>query len=86
MSDEEGSAFLRAKLGELAQRRTELERGMVEVEAAIAQVKRERVTADNVRAALARVGEVYGCLKPFEQKELMRLRLKLAVNSRSLYR
>jgi site-specific DNA recombinase len=68
-----GRAFLTDKLGELAQRRADLESGMADVEARLGELARQRLTADGVRAALARFNDVYGCLTPFERKELMRL-------------
>ena len=78
MGEEEGRLFLKEKLSELTQRRSDLERGIEETDAAIAQVKREQVKVEMVRSALARVGELYACLKPFEQKELVRLVLRSA--------
>ena len=36
------------------------------------------MTAETVRDALARFGEVYACLTPFESKELVRLVLRRA--------
>ena len=50
------------KLTELAERRAALERGAAEV----------------VRAALSQVQQVYACLKPYEQRELVRLVLHRA--------
>ncbi len=73
-----GRAFLADKLGELAQRRSDLERGIAEVDNGLRQLEREEVTAENVRAALSEFSGVYACLMPFERKELVRLVLHRA--------
>ncbi len=54
-----------------AQRRTELERGLIETDEAIQQVRQDGVTAKAVQQTLARVHELYAALQPHEQKELI---------------
>ena len=78
LEEQAGRVFVTDKLAALAQRRTDLERGIAEVDAALKQVDREQVTADAVRSALSEFGEVYACLTPFERKELVRLVLRRA--------
>lgn len=75
----EAQVFLREQLDGLAQRRTELDHGLEEVGAALRQAEDKRVTAAAVRAALTQVRAVYDHLRPFEQKELLRLVLRKAV-------
>ena len=78
LEQESGRAFLTDKLGVLAQRRSELEQGLAEVSHALARIEEQRVTAETVRASLARFKDVYAQLTPFERKELMRLLLHRA--------
>ena len=78
LEEQAGRVFVTDKLAELAQRRTDLERGIAEVDEALKQVDREQVTAHAVRSALSEIGEVYACLTPFERKELIRLVLRRA--------
>jgi site-specific DNA recombinase len=78
LEEQAGRVFVTDKLADLARRRTDLERGIAEVDAALKQVEREQVTADAVRSALSEFDEVYACLTPFERKELVRLVLRRA--------
>ena len=68
-----GKSFVTEKLTELAERRAALERGVAELDQQLAKVQDKAVTAEVVRAALSQVHQVYACLKPYEQRELMRL-------------
>ena len=76
--DREGKEFIKEKLNNLAQRRTELETGLMEIEKALQQVQEKAVNAETVKDALSRINEVYGQLKPFERRELIGLILKSA--------
>ncbi|MFH1486781.1 MAG: hypothetical protein ABIH46_11985 [Chloroflexota bacterium] len=78
MGEDEGRFFLQEKLGELARRRADLEREIEEVDAGVARAKSDQVRMETVREALTEVGELYGCRKPFEQKELTWLILRSA--------
>ncbi len=65
----EGKAIVTERLNGLAQRREEIERGLLE----LAQVQEGRVSAEVVREALTRVHEVWEQLKPYGRQEFMRL-------------
>jgi site-specific DNA recombinase len=78
LEEHAGRAFLTDKLGELAQRRSDLEQGIAEVDEALKRVELDQVTAETVRSALREFSGLYACLTPFEQKELMRLVLHRA--------
>jgi hypothetical protein len=75
---QEGRVFFSEKLAALGQRRSDLERGLLEAEEKLRQLEDRAVTAEGVRRALADAHQVYDQLKPFEQKELMRLVLHRA--------
>ena len=66
------------RLNRLAQRRADLEHGLVDAEEALAGMKRESVSAADVVANLRQFRAIYDCLKPIEQKELMHLVLRRA--------
>ena len=74
----DGRAFVTEKLRELAHLRADVERGLEEVGLQLAQVHEGMVTAELVRRVLEQVHQVYECLKPYEQRELMRLALQRA--------
>jgi chromosome segregation ATPase len=78
LEEHAGRAFLTDKLGELAQRRSDLEQGIAEVDEALKRVELDQVTAETVRSTLREFSRVYACLTSFEQKELMRLVLRRA--------
>lgn len=78
LPDDEGGAFLKDKLREMAQLRSDLEFGLSQVDTALEQAKQGQLKAAEVRSALAKIGEVYNHLKPYEQRELIRLLLKQA--------
>jgi hypothetical protein len=64
-SDEKGSnSFIKEKLNNLAQRRTELENGMVEIDQALQQIQEKALDAGVVRNALSRIDEVIASLNP----------------------
>ncbi len=74
----EARAFLGEKLGELAQRRSELEAGLAETERALPRAAQRAVDAQAITRALESFGAVYECLKPYEQKELVKIVLNRA--------
>ena len=53
--------------------RVELEEGMAQVDAAVAEIERDAVSQELVREALGNIAEVFGSLKPIQQKEMLRL-------------
>ena len=75
----EARAFVNDQLSGLAKRRDGLERGLAQLEADMAVVRGCTVTSEVVRAALARIDQVYGCLRPHERKELFRLLVRSVV-------
>jgi site-specific DNA recombinase len=66
------------KLGELSDRRSQLDLALAEVDDALRAVERTNVDAEIVRIALDQIRRVYDHLKPFEQQELVRLVLQRA--------
>ena len=77
--------MVKDKLNELGQRRLDLEHGLAEVQHELDGMDREAVDVGLVRAALGQVKDLLGALKPYEQKELMRLVLQRAeVNEREI--
>ncbi len=80
-----GRGFLRDKLNDLGQRQADLERGLAEVTNALADLDREAVSTDAVRAALAQAHALFGQLRPHEQRELMQVLLqRVEVNERQI--
>jgi site-specific DNA recombinase len=77
--------LLREKLNDLGKRQLELEHGLAEVQQELDRLDREAVDTAWVRAALSQVKELFGALKPYEQRELMQLVLQRAeVNKREI--
>lgn len=80
-----GQALAREKLNELGQRQLDLEHGLTDVQRELDSLDREAVDVAQVRASLGQVKDLYGALKPYEQKELMQLVLQRAeVNEREI--
>lgn len=85
LEGQEGRAFLTERLNALAQRRSDLESGLVEADQALVRLKNDSVDTSAVRDALSRFGVVYQYLKPYERKELFHLVLRRAeVHSRKI--
>ena len=85
MDQQPGQGFIKEKLNELGQRRLDLEHGLTEVQQEMDLMERELVDTGMVRAALGQVKELFGALKPYEQRELMQLVLQRAeVNEREI--
>ncbi len=85
LADKDGRSFVNEKLTGLAQRRQELEASIQEFDEALRQANSAQVASESVREALAHFSDVYGCLKPFERKELARLMLRrVAVGDREI--
>jgi site-specific DNA recombinase len=78
MEGTEARPFLTEKLTDLGQRRADLERGLRETEDALTRVAEQGVSAESIRHGLGKFDAVYACLKPYEQKELVRLVLHRA--------
>ena len=71
--------MLREKLDTIAERRSELESGIANLDQGIQEIERDAVRLDDVRAALADVSELFDSLQPQQQRELLRLVLQRAV-------
>ena len=85
MDEQAGRSFIKNKLNELGQRRDDLENGLTEVQQGLECLDREAVDVELVRASLGQVKELFGELKPYEQRELMQLVLQRAeVNEREI--
>jgi site-specific DNA recombinase len=80
-----GRVLIRTKLNELGHRQLDLEHGLAEVQQELESLDHEAVDAEQVRMALGQVKELFGALKPYQQKELIQLVLKAAeVNEREI--
>ena len=85
MDQQAGKSFVKDKLNDLGQRQTDLEHGLGKVQQELDNLDRESVDTELVRAALGKVKELFGVLKPYEQRELMNLVLHRAeVNEREI--
>ena len=85
MDQQTGQSFVREKLNDLGQRQLDLEHGLAEVQQEMDSMEREAVDTGMVRAALGQVKELFGALKPYEQRELMQLVLQRAeINEREI--
>ena len=63
----------------------DLEHGLAEMQQELDSLDLEAVDTELVRAALGQVKELFGALKPYEQRELMQLVLQRAeVNEREI--
>jgi hypothetical protein len=78
MDAQAGGGFVKEKLNGLAQRRAELEKGIIEADEALQQVSKQSVNAETVKNALSNISEIYLQLKPLERRELIGLVLKRA--------
>ncbi len=85
MDQQGGQSFVKENLNELGQRQMDLQHGLAEVQQEMDLMERESVNTDLVRTALGQVKELFGALKPYEQRELMQLVLQRAeVNEREI--
>ena len=85
MDQQAGQSFIKEKLNDLGQRQQDLEHGLAKVQQELDSMDREAVDTELVRAALGQVKDLFGALKPYEQRELMQLVLRRAeVNERKI--
>ena len=85
MDQQVGRSFVKDKLNDLGQRQMGLDHGLGQVQEQLDSLDREAVDTELVRAALRQVKELFGVLKPYEQRELMNLVLQRAeVNKREI--
>ena len=76
---DEGRGFLNDQLRALARQKDDIESALVESEHAVRTTRDASANADAIRDGLLNFDRVYACLKPFEQRELVRLILVKAV-------
>ncbi|MFH1312652.1 MAG: hypothetical protein ABIJ00_05440 [Candidatus Eisenbacteria bacterium] len=79
LASEDGTSFLKEKLDDLGKRRGQIEESLTALEIEIGEVERDRVDQGLVMQALTDFSEVFAELKPYQQKELMRLVLHKAI-------
>ena len=85
MDQQPGQSFVNDKSNDLGQRRTDLEHGLGKVQQELDNLDREAVDTELVQGALGQVKELFGVLKPYEQRKLMNLVLHRAeVNEREI--
>jgi site-specific DNA recombinase len=79
LAGDDGTSFLKDNLDDLGKRRAQIEESLAAIEIAIGEIDRDMVDAGLVTQALADFSGVFAELKPYEQKELMRLVLHKAI-------
>jgi site-specific DNA recombinase len=79
LSSGDGTRFLKEKLDDLGRRRGQIEESLASLEVAMGEVERDAVDQGQVIEALSDFSEVFGEIKPYRQKELMRLVLHKAI-------
>ena len=79
LTTDDGTAFLKDKLGELGRRRKQIEAGIEVADETIRDIEGESVTGEAVMLALSKFSATFGCIQPHRQKELVRLVLHKAV-------
>lgn len=75
----ESAAVLNANLADLGRRRDQLQSSVLEAERESADIDKASVTPDAIREGLLHFGRAFAHLRPYEQKELIRLVIKRAV-------
>ncbi|MFA6321812.1 MAG: zinc ribbon domain-containing protein, partial [Candidatus Omnitrophota bacterium] len=81
MATDDSSIFLKEKLAELGQRRKEIETGIASLEAMIKEIERESISQELVTLALSRFSDLFDKIKPYRQKDMVRLVLHKATLS-----
>ena len=74
----EAGRLLNGRLAEAAARRMEIDAAVREAERELAEIDRALVSPESVRSGLLNFGKVFPSLRPFEQRELVRLLLRRA--------
>jgi hypothetical protein len=74
-----GATSSRERLDDLGKRRSQIEESLAALEIAISDVGRNAVDQSLVTQALGDFSEVFAEIKPYQQKELMRLVLHKAI-------
>jgi hypothetical protein len=81
LANRDSTSFLKEKLDNLGKRRGQIQESLTALEIEIGEVERDRVDQDLVTKALADFSAVFSELKPYQQKELIRLVLHKAILS-----
>jgi site-specific DNA recombinase len=81
MATDESSIFLNEKLNELGQRRKEIETGIASLETMIKEIERESINKELIMLALNRFTDLFDKIKPYRQKDMIRLVLQKATLS-----
>jgi len=75
----DGTQFVKEKLDDLGKRRGQIEESLAALEITIGEVERDTIDQELIIQALADFSEVFAEIKPYQQKELMRLILHKAI-------
>ena len=79
LASEDGARFLKEKLDALGKRRGQIEESLASIEVAMSRVEGDTVDQELVAQALADFSNVFAGLKPYQQKDLLRLVLQKAI-------
>lgn len=83
MATDENALFIKDKLSELGKRRKEIENGIETLGVMIEEIERESVNQEMVELMVAKFGEIFDSIKPYQQKELINLILHRACLNRT---
>jgi len=78
ITNDNNNFFLKEKLDQLEKRRKEIESGIQDLEQMIMEIERESLNQDLVMLALNKFSELFDNLKPYQQKDILRLILHRA--------
>jgi ElaB/YqjD/DUF883 family membrane-anchored ribosome-binding protein len=79
LATDDGATFLKERLEDLGKRRGQIEESLADLEIAISEVERDMVDRGLFTRALTDFTGVFAEIKPYQQKELMRLGLHKAI-------
>jgi site-specific DNA recombinase len=81
LASDDGAVFLKEKLDQLGKRRNQIESALEKIELAVAEIQQDAVDHKLVMKALEDFTDVFNCIPPYQQKDLMRLVLHKAIVS-----
>jgi len=79
LASDDGAPFLKEKLDALGKRRGQIEESLASLEIAMGDVERDTIDQELVVQALANFSDIFAELKPYQQKDLLRLVLHKAI-------
>ena len=79
LASEDGTQFLKEKLDDLGKRRGQIEESLASLEIGMGEVERDTIDQELVVQALVDFSDVFAELKPYQQKDLLRLVLHKAI-------